>query len=174
MKKTLLTGIAALFLATGTANAGKIVFRYERGGNMQQHADFYRIVADAGMDVEIRGRCISACTQIMAYVPSERICFDKRGTLEFHMGSSTKYADKTPTSSPIWTQWMWVQLPENIQIWLRGKGWLEKATTETLWVLTSEELWAMGYRKCKTDDPFEGIPSTSYPPRPGSGPGSGG
>jgi hypothetical protein len=173
MTRAVLIGIAALFLATGAAHAGKIVLRDDPGGVIQQYADLYRAVANVGSDVEIRGRCPSACTQIMAFVPNERICFDKRGTLEFHM-ASVRFSDKKPIPSPTWTERMWVQLPENIRMWLRDKGWVEKATIENLWVLTSEELWAMGYRKCQSDDPFEGIPSTSYPPRPGSGPGSGG
>jgi len=172
MKKALLAGIATLLLATGTAHAGKIVLRYDKGGLMQQYIDHYRIVANAGMDVEIRGPCASACTQIMAFVPSERICFDKHGTLEFHMAARI-YPDNKRVPSPILTESMWIQFPENIRTWLKGKGWVEKATIENYWVLTSEDLWAMGYRKCE-DDPFEGIPSTSYPPRPGSGPGSGG
>ena len=172
MKKTLLAGIAALFLATGTAHAGKIVLQYDQGGLMQQYIDLYRNIANAGMDVEIRGRCISACTQIMMFVPSKKICFDKRGTLEFHMARTSPDGKLRP--SPIWTEWMWIQFPENIRTWLKGKGWVEKATIENYWVLTSEDLWAMGYRKCESDDPFEDIPSTSYPPRPGSGPSSGG
>jgi len=150
VKRLFLTGIAVLFLATGAAHAGKIVLRYEKGGSMQEHIDHYRAIANAGVDVEIRSRCISACTQIMTFVPNERICFDKRGTLEFHMVYHIS-PDKKPVPSPDWTEVMWSRFPENIRMWLRGKGWVEKATIEDFWVLTSEDLWAMGYRKCEAD-----------------------
>ena len=147
VKRLFLTGIAVLFLATGAAHAGKIVLRYEKGGSMQEHIDHYRAIANAGVDVEIRSRCISACTQIMTFVPNERICFDKRGTLEFHM----VYYPKTMQPAPDWTELMFNHFPEDIRMWLKKKGWVQKATIENFWVLTAEDLWAMGYRKCEAD-----------------------
>jgi len=44
----------------------------------------WQALAASGNDVEIRGQCVSGCTLIMAYVPSERICFDDAAVLEFH------------------------------------------------------------------------------------------
>jgi hypothetical protein len=143
-----ITGIAALFLATGTASshAGKIVIQYENGF-MDDYHNRWLAVAAAGVNVEIRGRCISACTQIMTFIPNERICFDRRGTLEFHMA----YVRKTMEPLPDWTELWFNHLPENIRMWLRNKGWVQKATIEKFWVLTAEDLWAMGYRKCEAD-----------------------
>jgi hypothetical protein len=123
------------------------VLYYEKGGLWQDHVERWRALAASGDNVEIRGRCISACTTIMAHVPNERICFDKQGTLEFHMGRDPK--TKEPMSE--WTEVMFNRFPKDIRMWLRNKGWIEKATLDNFWVLTAEELWAMGYRKCKEE-----------------------
>jgi len=147
MKKLLLSAIAAVFLATRAAHAGTVVLQFEKGGPMDDYADRWRAVAAAGVNVEIRRRCVSACTQIMEFVPKEKVCFDKHGTLEFHMARSMK----TGQSLPDWTELWWSHQPENIRMWLREKGWVQKATIENFWILTAEDLWAMGYRKCESN-----------------------
>jgi hypothetical protein len=147
MKKALLTSIAALLLATGTAHAGKVVLQFEKGGPLTDYADRWRAVAAAGVNVEIRRRCMSACTQIMQFIPKEKICFDKHGTLEFHMA----WVKETNQPLPNWTELWWSQQPEDIRAWLRKRGWVQKATVETFWILTSADLWEMGYHKCEAD-----------------------
>ena len=109
----------------GAAYAGKVVLQFEKGGLMNDYADRWRAVAAAGVNVEIRRRCISACTQIMEFVPKEKVCFDKHGTLEFHM------ARVKEQPAPDWTELWWSHQPENIRMWLREKGWVQKATIET-------------------------------------------
>jgi hypothetical protein len=148
MKAAIIAGCVVLsVLGVPGAHAGTVVLQYEKGGVMDDYADRWRAIAAAGVNVEIRRRCISACTQIMTFVPKERICFDKHGTLEFHM----VYYPKTMQPAPDWTELMFNHFPEDIRMWLKKKGWVQKATIENFWVLTAEDLWAMGYRKCEAD-----------------------
>src|SRR5262249_6965695 len=83
------------------------VLYHEVGGLWDKHIERWSALAASGDDVEIRGRCISACTTIMAYVPTEKICFDKRATLEFHMGRDPR----TQEPMPEWTEVMFNQFP---------------------------------------------------------------
>jgi hypothetical protein len=131
---------------TGTIHAGTVVLQFEKGGLMDDYADRWRAVAAANVNVEIRRRCVSACTQIMEFIPKEKICFDKHGTLEFHMART-----KTGQPLPDWTELWWSHQPENIRMWLREKGWVQKATIDNFWILTAEDLWVMGYRKCESN-----------------------
>jgi hypothetical protein len=45
------------------------------------------------------------------------------------------------------------QYPQDIRLWIRAKGGVEKMTIYAIWKLTAEELWAMGYRKCEPEAP---------------------
>jgi hypothetical protein len=45
-------------------------------------------------------------------------------------------------------RWMLNQYPQDIRLWIRAKGGVEKMTFYAMWKLAAEELWAMGYRKC--------------------------
>jgi hypothetical protein len=57
------------------------VLYHEPGGIIQDHVKRFQTLAASGDDVEIRGPCVSACTLIMAFVPSDRICFGKAASL---------------------------------------------------------------------------------------------
>jgi hypothetical protein len=39
--------------------------------------------------------------------------------------------------------------PAVIQKWIEGRGGAEKMPHEGVWSLGAEELWAMGYRRCR-------------------------
>jgi len=43
--------------------------------------------------------------------------------------------------------------PQDIRMWLRDRGGVEKMTVEKFWVLDATELWEMGYRKCDPEAP---------------------
>jgi hypothetical protein len=42
-----------------------------RGGNLEQHKEYFKALAASGEDVEVRDACWSACTLVLAYIPKE-------------------------------------------------------------------------------------------------------
>jgi hypothetical protein len=56
---------------------------------------------------------------------------------------------------------MFARYPTDIQKWLTVRGGVEKLALD-FWELPAEELWAMGYRQCKSEPP---IPMTVLDPR---------
>ena len=130
--------------------AAKTVLYEERGGRIVDHWERWKALAAQGGEVEIRGPCWSACTLIMAHIPRERLCFDKRAELNFHQAMR-------PNGEPAMeaTRWMVDQYPEDIRKWLKTMGGAERLPTPspnhpagTYYMLFPVQLWAMGYRKC--------------------------
>src|SRR6266446_2180365 len=133
----------------------KIVLYNEPGGIIQDHVRRWQALAASGDDVEIRGPCVSACTLIMAFVPSDRICFGEAASLKFHMAGHVNQEPNIDTA-----RWMLNQYPQDIRLWIRAKGGVEKMTFYAMWKLAAEELWAMGYRKCAPEPPP--VPMTQH------------
>jgi hypothetical protein len=122
----------------------KTVLYNEPGGSLDEHLKRWRALAQSNDDVEIRGRCPSACTMILAYVPHNRLCFGEAASLQFHM---TRNAETGEPSISI-TQWMINQYPQDIRKWIISKGGVAKMTILQMWTLEAEELWQMGYQRC--------------------------
>ena len=102
-------------------------------------------MAAAASEVEIYGKCYSACTLITAY-PKELLCFGSEASLQFHKASTSRN-DPTPHLQA--TQWMIARYPQDIQNWIAAKGGITKMPNgNNFWTLDANELWAMGYRKC--------------------------
>src|SRR6266550_6930149 len=125
----------------------KTVLHYEPGGALQDHIKRWEALAESGDDVEIRGPCVSGCTMIMAYVPSNRICFGWGASLRFHLAGTPE----NPSTGA--SLYMHNRYPQDIRMWLRDRGGVEKMTVEKFWVLDATELWEMGYRKCDPEAP---------------------
>ena len=103
-------------------------------------------MAAAASEVEIYGKCYSACTLITAQIPKERLCFGSEASLQFHKASTSRN-DPTPHLQA--TQWMIARYPQDIQNWIAAKGGITKMPNgNNFWTLDANELWAMGYRKC--------------------------
>jgi hypothetical protein len=128
----------------------KTVLYDERGGQIVDHWERWKALAAQGGEVEIRGPCWSACTLIMAHIPRERLCFDKRAELNFHQAMR-------PNGEPAMesTRWMVDQYPKDIREWIKTMGGAERLPLPspnhpagTFYMLFPVQLWAMGYRKC--------------------------
>jgi hypothetical protein len=134
------------------------VLYYEHGGDVLEHWNRFLKLAGSGDDVEIRGACVSACTLIMAHIPSDRLCFGENASLQFHPSRSPKTGE--PDISNGWgsTLWMINQYPQDIRLWIQNKGGWEKMALQQMWTLDASELWRMGYRKCEV-----GLPATLRP-----------
>jgi hypothetical protein len=120
----------------------------EKGGDIKAHWHRFRLLAESGDDVEIRGECPSACTLVMAHIPHDRLCFAEGASLGFHVSRNAS----TGMPEPEYTQINMInQYPQDIRAWIIAKGGVEKMTIAQMWTLSAEELWQMGYRKCGPD-----------------------
>ena len=169
--KLLLTSIAALFLATGAAQTGEVklpkdmldgatrktVIRHDNGGVLHEYIERWSNISVQGGQVEVLGRCVSACTLVTAYIPKDRICFGPDASLDFHQAYIIKPEFGPATEA---TKWMLEKYPADIRRWIADQGryrmhldWNVSQGSETpplygFWTLPAEELWKMGYRKC--------------------------
>jgi hypothetical protein len=123
-----------------------VVLRDENGGRIEDHRIRFAGYRDA-TKVEVRGRCLSACTLVTAYVPKERLCFAPGAFLAFHSAWN-----KTPTNSPkaslTESVLMYISYPEPIRHWIDDRGGPTKLTVEDWWILDAPALWRMGYPRC--------------------------
>ena len=87
--------------------------------------------------------CRSTCTLVIAHIPQDRLCFADYSSLYFHQA---RHDDGSPALEA--TRWMIARYPENIRGWILARGRLAAMPRSGYWVLTAEQLWKIGYRKC--------------------------
>jgi hypothetical protein len=145
MKKLFLTSVAAALLMAQAPRAGVIVLQDLPGGFTSGHKKFFEALEESGNNVEIRGKCTSACTLVLSYIPKERLCFHETAWLGFHLVEWHFSGDINTEAS----QAMFDSYPQDIRTWLQQKGGLEKMPHGAgLWTISAPELWKMGYRRC--------------------------
>ncbi|MEY9417057.1 ATP-dependent protease ClpP protease subunit [Bradyrhizobium japonicum] len=94
-----LTALLAAAFSLGYAGPSDAVVRItnDRGGLIQRYFDRYENLKNTGQTVIIDGLCASACTIVLAKIPSERICVTERANLAFHaawdLGAGRAMAD---------------------------------------------------------------------------------
>ena len=148
VKKLLLTGIAAGLLMAQAPRAGVTVLQDQPGGFLDRYKRLFEALEASGNNVEIRGKCLSACTLVLSYIPKERLCFHETAWLGFHLAGSF-YGASTEVS-----QAMFDSYPQDIRKWLQQKGGLEKMPHGAgFWAILAPELWKIGYRKCEGTTP---------------------
>jgi hypothetical protein len=114
-----------------------------RGGNLEQHKEYFKALAASGEDVEVRDACWSACTLVLAYIPKKQLCFSQTATLGFHLA---RLPNGKPAMIASWA--MFNSYPQDIRMWLQAKGGVENMPLDSFWLLFPSELWQMGYRQC--------------------------
>jgi hypothetical protein len=130
-----------------TPDDQRVVVNDDGGGLIHEYVTRWTTIASQGAEVEVRGKCVSACTLVTAYVSKEKLCFGKNSSLSFHVARKNS-SDFNP--SPEMTQWMIDQYPADIRGWIAAHGGSEKMPWSGLLMMHAYELWNMGYRKCKT------------------------
>jgi hypothetical protein len=130
----------------------KRIVRNGPGGSLFAADQEWKLAAQLGDEVEIRGSCSSACTLVVSRIPRERLCFDHNGSLLFHQARNRL---SPPGQTPVeWepddkaTKWMVNSYPDDIRAWIDSKGGIPNLPYEGFWVLSAPDLWKMGYRKC--------------------------
>jgi hypothetical protein len=121
-----------------------VVIYDDNGGSLMEYYERWQGVAASGADIEILGRCWSACTILIHDMPKDRLCFGPDAFLHFHM------VMEVATHEPDWafTTWMIAKYPPDIRNWINAKGGVKKMPFKEFWTLTADELYEMGYRKC--------------------------
>jgi hypothetical protein len=122
----------------------KTIVQGETGGRIDEHWLRFREIYNSGADVEVHGRCNSACT-LITNMPKSRLCFAEGSRLGFHWARDAKW-DGPPSRSS--TEWLIDHYPADIRAWLDAQGGIEKMPTEGFWVMPAFVLWGMGYRRC--------------------------
>jgi hypothetical protein len=146
----------ALFLVTPLAGRAyplatrpeprKVVVHYGPGGLLSESKEQWVLSAAAGDTVEIRGPCFSACTLVVSYIPRERLCFDRRGRLAFHLARDRFESGEWPNLNA--TKELVESYPADIRAWMDARGGFLQLPYNGFWELPALELWAMGYRRC--------------------------
>jgi hypothetical protein len=77
------------------------------------------------------------------------VSFGDSASLQFHVARDSKTGEPSIET----TKWMLNQYPQDIRIWIRDRGGVDKMTMVQLWTLSAAELWAMGYQKCAPEPP---------------------
>ena len=77
--------IAAVLLTalTATSASATIIISDDIGGKMRDYTTRFRQMRDSGEPVVISGTCVSACTMVLGFVPSDRICATPNAVLGF-------------------------------------------------------------------------------------------
>lgn len=113
------------------------------GGSINAHvALFWRIKAQGG-SVKVIGPCGSACTQVLSFIPKDRLCFGERSFLAFHM------VRKANVPNVEETRLMINSYPDDVRDWINAKGGHSLMPgLKGYWRLGAKELWKMGHAKC--------------------------
>jgi hypothetical protein len=133
-------------LKTKPAGQGpKTVLQGEAGGKLDEHWYRFKAMNAAGVEVEVRGRCQSACTLITGVIPKSRLCFGENSLLAIHWAREGSWNGPLSYKS---TQWVLDHYPDDIREWINSLGGIDKMPQVGWWVLPASTLWAMGYRRC--------------------------
>ena len=79
-----LIAAAVLTALTVTLASATVIIRDDIGGRMQDYMTRFRQLRDSGEPVVISGTCVSACTMVLGFMPSDRICAMQNAALGFH------------------------------------------------------------------------------------------
>jgi hypothetical protein len=97
----------------------------DRGGQFGKYVETFAKVRSTGERVIIDGDCLSACTLVLALVPSNQICVTPRARFGFHAASVPSNAGDLVTSVRD-TQVLWNSYPASVQRWINQHGGLSR------------------------------------------------
>lgn len=115
--------IVIWLMGVSPALAGRI--SDDPGGLIDTYVQRFNQVRDSSERIVVDGRCLSACTLVLALVPRERICVTPNAVFGFHSAWSYD-AQGGETSNREATQSLWNMYPERIRQWIRANGGLHQ------------------------------------------------
>ncbi|MBB4369256.1 hypothetical protein GGD63_002044 [Bradyrhizobium sp. cir1] len=144
MKRWMGLVIAALMIAGSRSSDAAVRITDDRGGLIGKYIYKYERLRASGQSVIIDGFCASACTIVLATLPSTRICVTSRAELAFHAAWDIGRRGRAVTNAGA-TRMMYHMYPAPVRRWIAGRGGL---TPRTIF-LRGNRLQGM-YRSCPT------------------------
>jgi len=118
--------LCVAMLACGvTSAAATMRIVDDRGGQFGKYMETFAKVRSSGERVIIDGDCLSACTLVLALVPSNQVCATPRARFGFHAASVPSNAGGIVTSVKD-TQALWNIYPASVQRWINQHGGLSR------------------------------------------------
>src|SRR4051794_22467954 len=135
--RSLIAAIAlcALALPLGAPAHATLRILGSPGGTVGPFIELFESVNASGDDVVIDGPCLSACTLVLATVPSSRICVTRRAVLGFHAARSIDQRGRM-YAEPEASRLVLAAYPAPIRSWIQRHGGL----TSRLLLLRGREL----------------------------------
>ena len=122
----LLLALAFLFACTSDGHA-VVRIANDRGGLIQRYLDRYDELKGTGQTVVIDGLCASACTIVLAKIPSDRVCVTERANLAFHaawdLGAGGRHITNREATRMIFSMY-----PAPVRSWISARGGLSPNT----------------------------------------------
>src|SRR5258706_4959229 len=126
MRACLIAAVVSTALTVTSASA-TVIISDDVGGKMQEYTTHFRQVRDSGEPVVIAGRCVSACTMVLGFVPSDRICATRNAVLGFHAAWTFDNSGKRIVSAS-GTQDLMNTYPAPVRAWIAWHGGVSSKT----------------------------------------------
>jgi hypothetical protein len=133
----------AILLTFAPAARAEVRILASPGGMVGPFLDLFDRINASGERVVIDGPCLSACTLVLATVPSERICVTRRAVLGFHGARSIDRSGRM-YAEPEASELVLEAYPSAVRPWIQRRGGL----TSRLLLLRGRDL-AQIYPACR-------------------------
>lgn len=136
--RTIIAATIALAISATTSPA--LTITNDEGGWVPPYMKKFKAVAKRGERVVIDGPCISACTLVLHYVPTNRICVTSRAVLGVHRFSfdyDGRYPDQVQTRKVI------RGYPQALQAWIAQRGGYDAMPSNRFWSVQGSDLTRM-------------------------------
>src|SRR4029077_8313747 len=80
---------AAIIAFASAPASATVLITDDHGGPMGAYLQRFASIRDSEEHVVIEGQCLSACTMVLAIVPSDRICLTTNAMFGFHAAISS-------------------------------------------------------------------------------------
>lgn len=122
MRACLIAAVISTAL-TATSASATVIISDDVGGKMKDYTTHFEQVRNSGEPVVISGTCVSACTMVLGFVPSDRICATPNAVLGFHAAWMFDSSGKRVVSAS-GTQDLMNTYPTPVRAWIARHGGL--------------------------------------------------
>src|SRR6266436_5003664 len=122
MRACLIAAVVSTALTVTSASA-TVIISDDIGGKMRDYTTHFQQVRNSSEPVVISGTCISACTMVLGFVPSDRICATQNAVLGFHAAWMFDNSGKRVVSAS-GTQDLMNTYPTPVRAWIVRHGGL--------------------------------------------------
>ena len=122
MRAHLIAAVVSTALTVTSASA-TVIISDDVGGKMKDYTTHFQQVRNSGEPVVISGTCVSACTMVLGFVPSDRICATPNAVLGFHAAWMFDDSGKRVVSAS-GTQDLMNTYPAPVRDWIARHGGL--------------------------------------------------